>query len=386
MCHQSWWLWICVCEEWNQQCNPTHCVFCMKVSLHRDGKSFDCQSNNQQRNEKDCVVRQGQSELKPISVISIWVLLHISYSDRLIVWLLLVYSNFVTLQEMIVQSDKMMREQSVNNNNNNSRVAVSPPVAVAAPDHQQSPSSSCLTTSNGGALLYRPSAAAAAAAAALSMAGAFPFGPFGTLNGLGGLGGLRMLANQSSMSFQAGMLGIGRPNLSSLLPFGIHHPSGSVNSRPSAYFPYANPPQFQQQQQQQQQHHHQQQQQQQPTMLQKQQLPSPACGSASGGGGNSGGGTERSGERGSSGLLPHTPPTSPSLDENTDLNKTGQCHHQAYMLFNNKQGRLLHFFFFFFFLNVRVILEFQGLQVETDFQLAAMMFVWKPTSMNYWIV
>jgi hypothetical protein len=223
---------------------------------------------------------------------------------------------------MIVQSDKMMREQSVNNNNN-SRVAVSPPVAVAATDHQQSPS--CLTTSNGG-LLYRPSAAAAAAAAALSMAGAFPFGPFGTLNGLSGLGGLRMLANQSSMSFQAGMLGIGRPNLSSLLPFGIHHPSGtgSVNSRPSAYFPYANPPQFQQQQQQQQQH------QQQPTMLQKQQqhhqqqLPSPACGSANGGGGGSGGVTERSGERGSSGLLPHTPPTSPSLDENTDLNKTGQ--------------------------------------------------------------
>jgi hypothetical protein len=175
------------------------------------------------------------------------------------------------------------------------------------------------------------------------MAGAFPFGPFGTLNGLGGLGGLRMLANQSSMSFQAGMLGIGRPNLSSLLPFGIHHPSGSVNSRPSAYFPYANPPQFQQQQQQQQQQHHQQQQQQQPAMLQKQQLPSPACGSASGGGGNSGGGTERSGERGSSGLLPHTPPTSPSLDENTDLNKTGQCHHQANMIFNNKSGRLLHF-------------------------------------------
>jgi hypothetical protein len=38
--------------------------------------------------------------------------------------------------EMIVQSDKMMREQSVNNNNNNnSWVAVSPPAAVAAPDH-----------------------------------------------------------------------------------------------------------------------------------------------------------------------------------------------------------------------------------------------------------
>jgi hypothetical protein len=164
------------------------------------------------------------------------------------------------------------------------------------------------------------------------MAGAFPFGPFGTLNGLGGLGGLRMLANQSSMSFQAGMLGIGRPNLSSLLPFGIHHPSGTgtVNSRPSAYFPYANPPQFQQQQQQQQQQQHHQQQP--PTLLQKQQqhhqqqLPSPACGSASGGGGSGGGVTaERNGERGSSGLLPHTPPTSPSLDENTDLNKTGQC-------------------------------------------------------------
>lgn len=211
-----------------------------------------------------------------------------------------------------------MREQSVNNNNSGSnRVAVSPPVAVPAPDHQQNP---CLTTSNG--LLYRPSAAAAAAAAALSMAGAFPFGPFGTLNGLGGLGGLRMLANQSSMSFQAGMLGIGRPNLSSLLPFGIHHPSGTgaVNSRPSAYnvFPYANPPQFQQQQQ-----HHQQQQQ--SIVLQKQQqhhhqqLPSPACGSAGSGV------TERGGERGSNGLLPHTPPTSPSLDENTDLNKTGQC-------------------------------------------------------------
>ncbi|XP_057371646.1 homeobox protein abdominal-A-like [Daphnia carinata] len=219
---------------------------------------------------------------------------------------------------MIVQSDKMMREQSANNNNNNngnSRVAASPPVAVPAPDHQQNP---CLTTSNG--LLYRPSAAAAAAAAALSMAGAFPFGPFGTLNGLSGLGGLRMLANQSSMSFQAGMLGIGRPNLSSLLPFGIHHPSGTgaVNSRPSAYnvFPYASPPQFQQQQQQQHQ------QQQQPMVLQKQQqhhqqqLPSPACGSAGSGV------TERSGERGSNGLLPHTPPTSPSLDENTDLNKT----------------------------------------------------------------
>lgn len=207
----------------------------------------------------------------------------------------------------------MMREQS----NNGSRV--SPPVA-SAPDQQ----SQCLT-SNG--LLYRPSAAAAAAAAALSMAGAFPFGPFGTL---GGLGGLRMLANQSSMSFPAGMLGI-RPNLGSLLPFGIHPSAAAAaaaaannsanSSRPSAYnvFPYANPPQFQQQQQQQQamiqrQHHHQQQQQQ-------QQLPSPACGSAGGGGG-----TER-GERGSSGLLPHTPPTSPSLDENTDLNKTGQsCH------------------------------------------------------------
>ena len=219
--------------------------------------------------------------------------------------------------EMIVQSDKMMREQS----SNSSRV-VSPP-AASAPDQQNQ----CLSS------LYRPSAAAAAAAAALSMAGAFPFGPFGTL---GGLGGLRMLANQSSMSFPAGMLGI-RPNLSSLLPFGLHPSAAaaaaaaatgnSATSRPSAYsvFPYASPQQFQQQQQQQhqqqqqmiQRQQHLQHQQHQQQQLQ-QQLPSPACGSAGGGGG-----TDR-GERGSNGLLPHTPPTSPSLDENTDLNKTGQ--------------------------------------------------------------
>lgn len=223
---------------------------------------------------------------------------------------------------MIVQSDKMMRDQP----SNGSR-GVSPPMA-SGPD----PQSPCLT-SNG--LLYRPSAAAAAAAAALSMAGAFPFGPFGTL---GGLGGLRMLANQSSMSFPAGMLGL-RPNLSSLLPFGIHPSAAaaaaaaasgnSASNRQSTYvFPYGSPPQFAPSQQQQQQHqqqqqqqqmlqrqHHQQQQQQQQL---QQQLPSPACGSAS-----AGSGTERP-ERGGSGLLPHTPPTSPSLDENTDLNKTGQ--------------------------------------------------------------
>ena len=202
---------------------------------------------------------------------------------------------------MIVQPDsKMMREQS------SSRSVASPPSA-SAPDQSLGNSLS----SSG--LLYQPSAAAAAAAAALSMAGAFPFGPFGTL------GGLRMLANQSSMSFPAGMLGLRHP----LLPFGLqHHPSGTPTSSPSNLsnrpyvFPYNSATSFQQQQQQQQQLMQQrqpQQQQQQPQP--QQQLGSPACGSAAG--------VERStpAERGE--RYPHTPPTSPSLDENTDLNKTG---------------------------------------------------------------
>lgn len=171
-----------------------------------------------------------------------------------------------------------MREQSNGNR-------VSPP-----PANEQNLSST--------GLLYRPSAAAAAAAAALSMAGAFPFGPFGTLSSLGGL---RMLANQSSMPFPAGMIGI-RPNLSSLLPFGL---PGSAGPRPGAYFPYASPSgAFQPQPQPPRPHQPQ------------QQLPSPSpCP------GNNNGDRP---ERGSGTLLPHTPPTSPSLDENTDLNKTGK--------------------------------------------------------------
>lgn len=212
---------------------------------------------------------------------------------------------------MIVQSDKMLREQSIS-----SRVSSSSPPAASAPDSASlaiGPSS--LSPSGGaGGMLYpsHASAAAAAAAAALSMAGAFPFGPFGTL------GGLRMLANQP---FPAGMLGIRHP----LLPFGLqqhHHPTVSSASSPSPSgsssrpypFPYSSPSPFPQQQQQQ------------PIPQQRhpQQLASPACGSASGADRME---TERGGNgerRNGSGLLPHTPPTSPSLDENTDLNKTGK--------------------------------------------------------------
>ena len=147
-------------------------------------------------------------------------------------------------------------------------------------------------------------AAAAAAAMAGAMSGAFPF-PFGSL---GGLGGLRMLSgNQPPFP---GMLM--RPSLASLgsltLPFA---------SRPSYVFPYAAPPtvfnnQQQQMIQRQQQLHHQQQQQQQ--QLQANQAAAAPCGGA--------GGTSGSGAPAAAGL-PHTPPTSPSLDDNSDLNKTG---------------------------------------------------------------
>ena len=224
---------------------------------------------------------------------------------------------------MIVQQpDKMMREES-----SSSRVS-SPELHhhhhhhTSLNQHQLNghQSSAALVAAAASSALYRPSAAAAAAAAALSMAGAFPFGPFGTL------GGLRMLANRSSMHcFPPGMLNI-RP-LGSLLPFGLQHqqhqPSGSSTAGGSASpggprlspaypFPYSgNPSPFQPQPQQQQQ--------QQAQQAQPQPIPSPSAGGGERGAASSAG-TAASSER----LLPHTPPTSPSLDENVDLNKTGE--------------------------------------------------------------
>ena len=131
-------------------------------------------------------------------------------------------------------------------------------------------------------------------AALSAMAAAFPF-PFANL---GGLGGLRMLsAAQNPHTAFPGMLirasGFG-------LPF-MH---------PAARFPYATPPTLLHNQQQQmiqrhqQLHQHPQHPHQQQPQPQQQQQPNPPCGSAPAG-------------------LPQTPPTSPSLDDNSDLNKTG---------------------------------------------------------------